>query len=121
MRRIYKLTCIVCPLGCYIEAEVDGENVRVQGCRCPRGKEWARQEIIEPKRTIMSVVRVKNGKYPVVSVKTDAPVPKEKVEELMHYIAQMEVSAPVKIGEVLVENILGVGANLVATRTVEEK
>ncbi len=121
MKKLYKFTCIVCPLGCYIEAEVDGQNVRVRGCRCARGENWAKQEILEPKRVVMSVVRVKNGRYPVVSVKTDAPVPKEKIDDVMCYIANMEISAPVSIGEVLAENMLGLGVNLVATRSVEEK
>ncbi len=121
MNRIYRFTCIMCPLSCYIEAKFEGNELKIWGCRCPRGKEWVKSEIFEPKRTVMSVVKVKNGKYPVVSVKTDAPVPKERIEELMRHIASLEVEAPVRIGDVVEKNVLNMEVNLVATRTVEEK
>ncbi len=116
MSKIYRFTCIVCPLGCYIEAELDEGNLKIHGCRCSRGEEWVRSEIFEPKRVLMSVIRVKNGKYPVVSVKTDRPVSKDKIPHIMKLLANLEVSAPVKRGDIIVENVLDTGANIVATR-----
>ena len=65
-----KYTCIICPNGCEIEAEVlDGEIKSVSGFTCKRGEEYVRQEILAPKRTIASSVAVKNGELPVTSVR----------------------------------------------------
>ncbi len=115
--RKFKLTCIICPLGCDIEVIMEGDKiVRVTGCTCPRGEEYAVQEVTAPKRVVMSVVKVKGGMFPTVSVKTDKPVPKELIPEIMKELASVEVEAPVHIGQVIIENILGTGANIVATR-----
>jgi len=121
MSKIYRFTCIVCPLGCYVEAELEGKDLRIHGCKCPRGEEWVRSEIFEPKRVLMSVIRVKNGVYPVVSVKTDRPVPKDRISQIMKFLSNLEIYAPVSIGQVIVKNVLNTGANIVATREVEKK
>ena len=111
---IYRFTCVVCPLGCSIEVEVeDGKIKDVRGCRCPRGREWAIQEITSPKRVVMSVVPVEGGALPTVSVKTAEPVPKEKIPELMKFLAGLRLKAPVKIGDVVAE---WNGVKIVATR-----
>ncbi len=113
----FKLTCIICPLGCPIEVTMEGDKImRVTGHRCPRGYEYAVQEVTEPKRVIMSVVKVKGGIFPTVSVKTDKPVPKKLMPEIMKKLADVEVEAPVHVGQVIIENILGTEANIVATR-----
>ncbi|ASJ10543.1 molybdopterin oxidoreductase [Thermococcus sp. P6] len=115
--RKFKLTCIVCPLGCEVEVTMeDGRITKVEGCRCPRGRDYAIQEVTEPKRTVMSVVPVKGGKFPTVAVKSDRPVPKELIPKIMRELAGVELEAPVKVGEIVVENVLGTGANIVATR-----
>jgi len=111
---IYRFTCIVCPLGCSIEVEVENGKVKeVKGCRCPRGKEWAVQEATNPKRVVMSVVPVEGGALPTVSVKTAEPVPKEKILELMKFLAKLRLKAPVKVGETVAE---WKGIKIVATR-----
>ncbi len=111
---IYRFTCIVCPLGCSIEVEVDdGEVKEVRGCTCPRGKEWAVQEVTNPKRVVISVVRVDGGALPTVSVKTAEPIPREKIPELMSYLAKIKLKAPIKIGDVVAE---WKGIKIVATR-----
>jgi len=110
----YRFTCIVCPLGCSIEVEVEnGEVKEVRGCRCPRGEEWAIQEVTSPKRIVMSVVPVENGALPTVSVKTAEPVPKGKIPELMKFLAGLRLKAPVKIGQVVAK---WNGVRIVATR-----
>ena len=111
---IYRFTCVVCPLGCSIEVEVeDGKIKDVRGCRCPRGREWAIQEITSPKRVVMSVVPVEGGALPTVSIKTAEPVPKEKIPELMKFLAGLRLKAPVKIGDVVAE---WNGVKIMATR-----
>ncbi|ALV62652.1 hypothetical protein ADU37_CDS09530 [Thermococcus sp. 2319x1] len=116
----YRLTCIVCPMGCTMEVEIENGKVKeVSGYKCPRGKEWAIEEVISPKRVVMSVIKVKDGKLPTVSVKTDRPVPKEKIPELMKLLAKIEVKAPVEVGQVILEKPLNLDVKVVATREVD--
>ncbi|WP_010477249.1 DUF1667 domain-containing protein [Thermococcus zilligii] len=110
----YRFTCIVCPLGCAIEVDLkEGKVLGVRGHTCPRGKEWAIQEVMNPKRVVMSVLPVEGGALPTVSVKTAEPVPKERIPELMKFLAGIKLKAPVKIGDVVAE---WEGIKIVATR-----
>lgn len=108
-----KLTCIVCPLGCQLTATLNGrEVVKVEGNTCPRGAEYARNECTNPQRTVTSTVRCENGG--LVSVKTDRPIPKEKMTECMALINKAVAKLPISIGDVIVENVFG--SNIVATQ-----
>ncbi len=110
----YRFTCIVCPLGCAVEVKVeDGRVIGVTGHTCPRGEEWAIQEVTNPKRVVMSVVPVEGGALPTVSVKTVEPIPKEKIPELMRFLSKLKLKAPIKIGDVVAE---WEGIKIVATR-----
>ncbi|AFK21646.1 DUF1667 domain-containing protein [Pyrococcus sp. ST04] len=114
MTKVYRFTCIVCPLSCTIEVEMEGGKIKdIKGYTCPRGKEWAIEEVINPKRVVMSVVPVEGGKLPTVSVKTERPIPKDKIPELMSMLAKIKVKAPVKIGDVIAEFE---GVKIIATR-----
>ncbi|HHW91786.1 MAG TPA: DUF1667 domain-containing protein [Firmicutes bacterium] len=114
-----EIICIVCPVGCTMEVTVeDGKLVQVTGNECKRGEKYAEQEAIAPKRTLATTVRVKNGILPLVPVKTDIPVPKGKMREITELVAQVEVEAPVKIGSIIIADVLGTGANIVATRNL---
>lgn len=107
------LTCIECPIGCNIEVEmVDGKPVSITGNSCPRGKLYAENEVVCPKRVVTSTVRATNGV--LVPVKTDKPIKKSEMFEVMKIINQTTCKLPVKIGDILVENISD-DANLVAT------
>ena len=111
------LTCIECPVGCSIEVEmVDGVIVSVNGHSCPRGKLYAENEVVCPKRVVTSTVRANNGK--MVPVKTDVPVRKTAIFEVMQKINALQVDLPAKIGDILMENIVD-DANLVAAGNVE--
>ena len=94
---IRKMTCIVCPNGCELEAEiVDGKCISVSGNLCPKGAQYAAQEVEAPKRTIESSVAVKNGVLPLVSVRLNRAVPKEKLFEVMaRYYIEYEFSRKV--------------------------
>ena len=116
-----ELTCICCPVGCSLRVELDGGSIAsVSGNSCKRGDEYARQECISPVRVITASVPVKNGKLARVSVKTAAPVPKDRIFDVMDAIRCVSAQAPVRIGDVLCENIAGTGVNLVATRGTEQ-
>lgn len=113
------LICVSCPVGCEITVCVEGnEVVQVEGSRCLRGDTYARQEAVEPMRVLPTSVKVMNGEYPLVCVKTERPVPKRLIPEIMELIRSLSVEAPVKIGQVLIKNISGTGVDLVATRAV---
>lgn len=110
------LICVSCPLGCPIEVEIEnGEVVAVTGNTCKRGDTYARSEITNPVRSLTSSVKVENGLHPVVPVKSSGPVPKDKMFDCMKEINSVTVKAPVKIGDVVIENILGLGVDIVAT------
>jgi len=116
-----KIVCIMCPLGCEIEAGVkEGELVEIEGYGCEDGKEYAEQELASPKRTVMSVVKCKDGDFPTVSVKTSEPVEKEQIEEVMKALSEIEVQAPVKAGDVIMKDVCNLGIDVVATRSVKK-
>ena len=107
------LTCIECPMGCEIEVELkDGKVISVSGNNCPRGKVYAEAEVVCPKRVITSTVRAENGE--MIPVKTDRPVRKEAIFDVMKKINATTCSIPVAVGEVLVENICD-DANLIVS------
>jgi len=121
--RTVEIVCVQCPMGCKLKIIMDEENKisDISGYTCERGKQYAVQEITDPKRIIPSSIKVVNGELPLVSVKIDRPVSKKLISEIMLIIKKSAVTAPVKVGQVLVKNILGTGADIVATRQVNAK
>lgn len=115
MSKIRNLTCIVCPRGCQMTVTLtdDGKVEKVEGNFCKRGITYANDECTNPKRTITSTVRCKSGS--VVSVKTDTTVPKEKMFDVMDEINRAIAEDGVKIGDVIIADVCGTGANVVAT------
>ena len=112
------LTCIVCPRGCQLTVNVNGKSVySVEGFGCKRGKTYAENECTHPVRTITSTVKTDRGG--VIPVKTSGPIPKEKMMECMDVVNSSVVTLPAKIGDVVVENIIGTGVDLVVTANME--
>lgn len=111
------LTCIICPRGCALRLVEDGNGITVTGNTCPKGEEYAIRECTNPVRTVTSTVRVSNRKDTMVSVKTETPVPKGRVMEVMAMLRSIRVEAPVAIGDILLEDACG--ARIVATRAVK--
>lgn len=108
-----KLTCIICPLGCELTVQVEDKKVLdVQGNTCPRGKVYAENECTNPQRTITSTVRCNDGS--LIAVKTDKPIPKEKMMDCMTAINNAVATLPVSIGDVIIEDVFG--SNVVATQ-----
>lgn len=116
---IRELVCVSCPVGCTLRVELADEGVqKVQGNRCPRGEAYAREEVTDPKRILATNVKVQNGEYPLVSVRTDRPIPKRLIPEAMRLLRALVVEAPVGIGQVLVPDLLRTGVQVIATRAV---
>ena len=109
--------CIICPKGCRLKAEIEGEQVTVSGNACPRGAAYAVSEALHPMRTVTATVRVANRKDTMVSVKTETPVPKEKMMDVMAFLRDITVNAPITIGQIFGENICG--ANIIATKNID--
>lgn len=114
---IRELTCIVCPKGCQLKVEVEGKKVlSVSGHTCKRGEAYAHAECTAPMRTVTTTAAVAGGG--VVPVKTDKTIPKELMFDCMVEINKARVPADAKLGDVVIENVLGTGANVVTTRNV---
>ena len=113
---VRELTCVACPMGCQMTASIDnGVVVSVTGNTCPRGKKYAETECTHPVRPLTTTVKVEGGKHPVVPVKSADAIPKEKMFDCMKVLNGVSVKAPIKIGDVIVENICDTGINIVAT------
>ncbi len=113
------LTCIVCPMGCDITVTLEnGEVVDIKGNTCPRGAEYAKNECTNPVRTITTTVMCGNGKP--VSVKTNLPIPKDKIFECMKIINSVRADIPVFAGDVIIKNIADCGADIIATQNMLE-
>ena len=122
MSEVREITCVMCPLGCRIKAVIEGDDIlTIEGNACPNGEEYVRQEIISPSRILMSVIKCRNCDMPTVSVKTDKAIPKELIWEIMRELRDVEVGPPVNVDDVIIENVLGTGVNIVATRSAVKK
>lgn len=122
MSEIKELICIGCPLGCPLTVEMEQKEVlSVTGNTCANGDRYARKEVTDPRRTVTSTVIVEGGEQAVVSVKTALDIPKNKIFDCMEELAKIKISAPVAIGDVVVENIADTGISVVATRAVAKQ
>jgi CxxC motif-containing protein len=117
------ILCIVCPNGCRLSVEEGADGLVVSGNQCKRGLDFAVAEITNPTRTLTSTVRTSFPGIPVLPVRTNSEIPKGKIRDLMNLINTVTVSRPLGIGETVVENILGLGVNIIATSNIlrEEK
>ena len=119
MKRTF--TCIVCPNGCEIETEYEGTQVlSVTGNLCPKGKTYVTQELVDPRRTIATSVRVLNGTMPLTSVRLTNAVPKDHIFDVMDEINRQTLTAPVRIGDVVIANVLGLGSDVIVTKNIDK-
>lgn len=117
---VKNLTCINCPMGCALTIEMEGgEVISVSGNTCKRGDTYGRKEITDPTRIVTSTVKVIDGKEQMVSVKTKQDIPKGKISECIKALKNVQVNAPVRIGDVIVADVAGTGVDIVATKNVE--
>ncbi|MBQ7488466.1 MAG: DUF1667 domain-containing protein [Clostridia bacterium] len=119
MKRTF--TCIVCPNGCEIETEYEGTQVlSVTGNLCPKGKTYVTQELVDPRRTIATSVRVLNGTMPLTSVRLTNAVPKDRIFDVMDEINRQTLTAPVRIGDVVIADVLGLGSDVIVTKNIDK-
>lgn len=113
------LVCIVCPKGCRLS--VDEENgYAVTGNGCPRGEAYGKKELTDPHRTVTSTVAIEGGLHRRLPVKTSGEIKKCDIFRVMEEIEKIKVTAPVKVGDVIVPDIAGTGVSLVSAKTAEK-
>ncbi|MEG0305140.1 MAG: DUF1667 domain-containing protein [Oscillospiraceae bacterium] len=110
------IVCIVCPNGCRLTANDDGTNVQGQGCK--RGEAFALQELTRPMRSLTTTVKTAFENAPVLPVRTDGEMPKGMLPKAIKELSQIVVSTPLVCGDIVVENLLGTGCNVIATSSI---
>lgn len=116
---IREMICISCPIGCHLELYKDeNEELIVKGNRCPRGKEYATEEYYAPKRVVTATARTADEGAPRLPVRTDKPLPKEHIDDLIAEVYALDVKLPIDRGTVLIENFRDTGVNLVSSLTL---
>jgi CxxC motif-containing protein len=114
-----EIVCIVCPTGCRIRVSgPDGQHLEVSGNECRRGEEYALKEITDPRRTLITTVRIEHGSLRRLPVRTNREIPKKSMFACMEVINRVRIEAPVEIGQVIIPDILCTGADVVATRSM---
>ncbi|MDR2772205.1 MAG: DUF1667 domain-containing protein [Elusimicrobiota bacterium] len=109
------LICIVCPSGCRIK--IDTKNgYKVTGNTCPRGEAYGKKELISPTRVLTSTAIIKGAPISRVSVKTNKDIPKSSIFAVMKTLDNLELKAPVKIGDTVVSKVEGLEADFVVTK-----
>ena len=119
------LTCIICPMGCSMEVEVETNasgqkkvlSVKDNGCK--RGEQYAAKELQNPTRTLTTTIKVEGGEFPLVPVKTAGEVPKASLLQCMEVVRRASCKAPVKRGDVLIYDLLGTGVNVIACADIK--
>ena len=112
-----KIICIVCPKGCHLNVD-ENNNFAVTGHDCERGVAYGRSELENPTRVITSTVKINGAIHRRCPVKTASPIPKGLIAEAMCLLDDVELVAPVKLGQVVVEDICGTGIPFVASRSM---
>lgn len=114
------LVCIICPKACNLEIELEGREVKsVTGHQCKRGVAYAEKEFINPERELASTVIIKNGVLPLLPVRSSRALPKDSLLKAMEIINKTEVNAPVKVGDLIIENILDTDVDIIASRNMD--
>ena len=114
-----EMICITCPMGCTVTVTHEAETlIHVDGNTCARGVKYVESELKDPRRMIATTVRVRDGMHPLVPVYTTQPFPKPRIFDLLHEIQKLEIPAPIKPKQVVLENALGTGIDVIASRAM---
>ena len=111
-----KIICTLCPKGCHLT--VDEQKLAVTGNECKRGIDFGVSELQNPIRTITSTVKINGAVHRRLPVKTSAAIPKHLIHDAIRLLDDIELTAPVKIGQIVIEDICGTGISFVASRSM---
>ena len=112
-----ELICIMCPKGCRLTVD---DDLNVTGNGCVRGVTYGKQEVTDPRRYLTSTVKVVSKRYKRLPVISSGDLPKDRVTDVVKFLDTVEVKAPIKVKDVVVKDVLGLGVDILATRTIEE-
>lgn len=112
-----EMICIVCPVGCHLEID---DDLKVTGNQCKRGEVYAKEEMTNPTRVLTTTVAIKSDITRRLSVKSEKPIPKEKLFEAMAILNTIMLKAPFSLHEIVAENIANTGINIISTREIEQ-
>lgn len=110
-----KITCIICPNGCILEVNKQGEEYIVKGNMCKRGIEFGINEMTNPKRSICSTIKTSYKSVPRLPVRTDGEIPLDYIFRVMGEINGIKLDHPVQSGEIIIKDVLGTGVNIIST------
>lgn len=116
----HELICINCPIGCHLEViETANGDWLVEGNQCNRGKLYAIKELTAPTRILTTTIRINHGFLNRLPVRTKEGIPKDKLFDAMKQINQVVVEAPIRMGDVIISNILDTGVDVIASRSMK--
>lgn len=118
-----KIRCILCPEGCPMQAEYEAGSKKIislKGYNCKKGVKFAESEITNPLRTLTTTISIDSGVFQRLPVRSNTPAPKEKIASMVKAAKQIRAKVPVKMGEVIVADILGTGVDIISSATVDE-
>jgi len=119
-KEVRVLTCIICPVGCKARITIEnGKISKIEDLECQRGEEYVTRELEAPVRDFFITVRIKGAKIPVLPVRATQPIPKDKILDCVSELADVIVDTPVKAGDVIAKNLLGLGVDIIATRDLD--
>lgn len=115
-----KMICIECPKSCElsVDIEIGGTVTRVQGAKCPKGAAYAVLEVQDPVRILTATVIAEGLSLKLIPVRTNKPIPKKYLLKVMEEVKKIRVKSPVKVGDVIAGDLLGLGVKVVVTRAV---
>lgn len=121
-----KFNCTTCPSECLLTVEVErGANGAVAAVRsvtgnsCPRGDKFAHQELTCPMRVLTTTVAVSGGDEALLPVRTAEAVPLELHAQAMDLIRGLVIDAPIRMGDIVLEDLLGTNIDLVASMDID--
>jgi len=111
------ITCIECPRGCSISLDIENcKAVNIRGAKCPKGVIYAAREAENPVRILTTVVASDGLVLKFVPVRTNKPIPKKDIPRAMEEVKKIRLSKPVGVNDTVIDNFLGLGVKLIATR-----
>jgi len=115
----WDVICIVCPRGCRLKVSKDKDEISVTGNQCIRGVAYGVKEVTNPTRVVTSTVKVNHPVHRRMPVVTKGSVPKDRIFDVMKEINKIQLDLPIYVGDIIIENVLNTGVNVVASRTIE--
>lgn len=121
-----QFNCTTCPSECLLTVEVerdaDGAVVEVRsvtGNSCPRGDKFAHQELICPMRVLTTTIAVSGGDEALLPVRTAEAIPLALHAQAMNLIRGLVLNAPIRMGDVVLHNLLDTGTDLIASMDID--